>query len=130
MLHLIIYTQIDIISITVLKSAGSSFTNFVRDEFTTLVEVDDRIFSTSIDLNYTFAPFHIQSPSDEKKLEFIIPVQKGEKGYEGSVWDDGIPERARTATLDIFATDESASVQVRFFSFFSFVDKCNFIFVG
>ena len=57
-------------------------------------------------------------------------MQKGEKGYEGSVWDDGIPERARTATLDIFATDESASVQVRFFSFFSFVDKCNFIFVG
>jgi len=95
----------------VLKSTGSSFTNFVRDEFTTLIEVDDRIFSTSIDLNYTFAPIHIQSPTDEKKLDFVVPIQKGEKGYEGSVWDDGIPERARTATLDIFATDESASVQ-------------------
>ncbi|KAF8799152.1 uricase [Phlegmacium glaucopus] len=95
----------------VLKSTGSSFTNFIRDEFTTLVEVDDRIFSTSIDLNYTFAPIHIKSPTDEKKLDFVIPIQKGEKGYEGSVWDDEIPGRARLATLDIFATDESASVQ-------------------
>ena len=101
-----------------LKSTGSSFTNFIRDEFTTLVEVDDRIFSTSIDLNYTFAPIQIQSPTDEKKLEFIIPIQKGEKGYEGSVWDDGIFERARVATLDIFATDDSASVQVRGFYYY------------
>jgi len=95
----------------VLKSTGSAFTNFIRDEFTTLVEVDDRIFSTSIDLNYTFAPIQIQSPIDEKKLDFIVPIQKGEKGYEGSVWDDEIPERARSSTLDIFATDDSASVQ-------------------
>lgn len=98
----------------VLKSTGSSFTNFIRDEFTTLIEVDDRIFSTSIDLNYTFAPIQIQSPTDGKKLDFVAPIQKGEKGYEGSVWDDEIPERARIATLDVFATDESASVQVRF----------------
>ena len=103
---------------TVLKTTESSFTNFIRDEFTTLVEVDDRIFSTSIDLNYTFAPIHIQFPTDEKKLDFIVPIQKGEKGYEGSVWDDEIPERARLATLDIFATDDSASVQVRLFFFF------------
>ena len=46
-------------------------------------------------------------------MDFVVPVQKGEKGYEGSVWDDEIPERARTATLDIFANDDSASVQVR-----------------
>ena len=105
-------------SLTVLKTTESSFTNFIRDEFTTLVEVDDRIFSTSIDLNYTFAPIHIQSPTDEKKLDFIIPLQKGEKGYEGSVWDDKVPERARLATLDIFATDDSASVQVWFYSSF------------
>jgi len=96
----------------VLKSTGSSFTNFIRDEFTTLIDVDDRVFSTSIDLSYTFAPIQIQSPSDEKKLDFVVPIQKGEKGYEGSVWDDEIPGRVRTATLDIFATDESASVQV------------------
>ena len=110
---------------TVLKTTESSFTNFIRDEFTTLVEVDDRIFSTSIDLNYTFAPIYIQFPTDEKKLDFILPIQKGEKGYEGSVWDDEVPERARLATLDIFATDDSASVQVRLF-FFSDPNNFNF----
>ena len=104
--------------LAVLKTTESSFTNFIRDEFTTLVEVDDRIFSTSIDLNYTFGPIDIQFPTDEKKLDFIIPLQKGEKGYEGSVWDDEVPERARLATLEIFATDDSASVQVRFNFFF------------
>jgi urate oxidase len=33
----------------VLKSTGSAFEDFVRDEFTTLPEVDDRIMSTAID---------------------------------------------------------------------------------
>jgi len=50
-------------------------------------------------------------------LDFVVPVQKGEKGYEGSVWDEDVFGRARVATLDIFATDDSASVQVRFGSF-------------
>jgi urate oxidase len=119
---------------TVLKTTESSFTNFIRDEFTTLVEVDDRIFSTAIDLNYTFAPIDIQSPTDQKKLDFVVPIQKGEKGYEGSVWDDGVPERARLATLNIFATDDSASVQVRLFflgcyifPLFCFIDPSFFL---
>jgi len=108
---LIAIVSAGISDLLVLKTTESSFTNFIRDEFTTLVEVDDRIFSTSIDLNYTFAPIRIQSPTDQKKLDFVVPIQKGEEGYEGSVWDDQIPERARLATLDIFANDDSASVQ-------------------
>lgn len=54
-----------------LKTTGSAFENFVRDEFTTLGEVDDRIFSTSIDLVYTFKPFSVARSEDEKifKLE-------------------------------------------------------------
>jgi hypothetical protein len=37
---------------TVVKSTGSAFENFVVwDEYTTLVEVDCRIFSTSVDLD-------------------------------------------------------------------------------
>ncbi|CAA7265707.1 unnamed protein product [Cyclocybe aegerita] len=95
----------------VLKSTGSGFTNFYRDEYTTLVEVDDRIFSTSVDLTYTFAPLRIAAPTDEKKLEFVMPLQKGEGGYAGSVWDEEVPGRARAATLETFAVDESASVQ-------------------
>ena len=39
----------------VLKSGGSSFTGFHRDENTTLPEVEDRIFSTSVTLSYDIA---------------------------------------------------------------------------
>ncbi|TFK34274.1 hypothetical protein BDQ12DRAFT_763714 [Crucibulum laeve] len=95
----------------VLKSTGSAFTSFVRDEYTTLVEVDDRILSTSVDLTYKFAPLQIEPPKDEKKLDFVVPVKKGQEGYEGSVWDEEVPSRARKATLETFAVDESASVQ-------------------
>lgn len=68
-----------------------------------------------MDLTYTFSSIQIKSPTDEKKLEFVIPVQKGEAGYAGSVWDEDIPSRARAATLETFAVDESASVQVNHF---------------
>ncbi|KAJ3522521.1 hypothetical protein NMY22_g11854 [Coprinellus aureogranulatus] len=95
----------------VLKSTGSAFENFYRDEFTTLVAVDDRIFSTSIDLSYQFSDIKIVAPQDDKKLEFQVPLKQGDEGFAGSVWDDSVAERARTATLEVFATDESASVQ-------------------
>lgn len=39
-------------------------------------------------------------------------VREGEEGYKGSVWDEGVFERARKATVEVFAKDESASVQV------------------
>ncbi|KAJ3771679.1 uricase [Lentinula raphanica] len=93
----------------VLKSSGSSFTSFIRDEYTLLKEVDDRIFSTSVDLNYTFAPIHISPPKDEKKLDIVAPTL--DQAQRGSVWDPTVFDRARTITLDVFAEDESASVQ-------------------
>lgn len=93
----------------VLKSTGSSFTSFIRDEYTLLKEVDDRIFSTSVDLNYTFAPFNVPPPKDEKKLDLIVPAL--DQAEPGSVWDATVLDRARIATLEIFAEDESASVQ-------------------
>ncbi|KAF8840936.1 uricase [Paxillus ammoniavirescens] len=96
----------------VLKSTGSAFEGFVRDEYTTLVEVSDRIFSTSVDLTYTFSPISIPLPTDPRLLDFNVPQNLG----EGGVWDAlGVAERARTATLDVFATDESASVQATLF---------------
>ncbi|KAF5342329.1 hypothetical protein D9611_001162 [Ephemerocybe angulata] len=95
----------------VLKSTGSAFENFYRDEYTTLVPVDDRIFSTSVDLSYTFSDIKLVAPQDEAKTEFQVPLKEGDEGYAGSVWDDGVAERARKATLEVFAVDESASVQ-------------------
>ena len=93
----------------VLKSTGSSFTSFIRDEYTTLAEVDDRIFSTAVDLQYTFAPVNLPTPMDEKKLDFKLG--ESVKGY---VWDaTGVAQRARDITLKVFAEDDSASVQVK-----------------
>jgi len=96
----------------VLKSTGSAFENFVRDEYTTLVEVDDRIFSTSVDLRYTYGEVAVQLPNDEKRLRF------GEQNFdrigagEVDVWEDAkVGARAREITMDVFANDESASVQ-------------------
>lgn len=100
---------------SVLKSTGSAFQNFIQDEYTTLLEVDDRVFSTSVNLTYEFTPIKITviPPTDGKKLEFdfVIPLKKGEQDYIGSVWDDDVPTRARIATLETFALDDSASVQ-------------------
>ncbi|KAG5717745.1 Uricase [Termitomyces sp. T112] len=91
----------------VLKSTGSSFTSFIRDEYTTLAEVDDRIFSTAVDLQYTFTRVDITTPVDDKKLNFTL----GESA-KGSLWDaTGVAQRARDITLKVFAEDDSASVQ-------------------
>jgi len=97
-----------IADLLVLKTSGSAFENFLKDEFTTLVPVNDRIFSTSVDLSYTFSPVLLSAPKDEKKLEFSVP----DGDLIGGVWDgEGVAKRARKITLDVFATDDSASVQ-------------------
>ncbi|KAH9046132.1 hypothetical protein EDB84DRAFT_1467810 [Lactarius hengduanensis] len=92
----------------VLKSTGSAFENFVRDEYTTLPEVNDRIFSTSVDLRYTYGQVNVELPSDDKLLVF------GVGNLNGGVhpWEDAkVGVRSREITLDVFAQDESASVQ-------------------
>ncbi|KAH7106339.1 uricase [Auriculariales sp. MPI-PUGE-AT-0066] len=86
----------------VLKSTGSAFENFVRDEYTTLPEVSDRIFSTAVDLTYEFDPATVSGPDDLAAL--------GEKAQYSKV-----AAHARQVTLEIFATDESASVQATLF---------------
>ena len=92
----------------VLKSTGSAFENFVRDEYTTLVEVNDRIFSTSVDLTYTYAPFAV--PQNAVVDAFAL---SDTLSAEGTAWDgNAVVGKARTATLEVFAQDESASVQV------------------
>ena len=95
-----------------MKSTGSKFEGFLRDEYTTLVEVDDRIFSTSVDLEYAFSEIPLKAPGDAEKLQFVAPQQV----EGGGVWDEEVPGRARRATLEVFAEDESASVQVSGFN--------------
>jgi hypothetical protein len=90
----------------VMKSTGSAFEGFVRDEYTTLGEVDDRIFSTAVDLTYEWAEVTLPAPTvrafgtpcaggtspdwlqDEKKLEWAM-----ESAGAGDVWDGPCPWR-------------------------------------
>ncbi|EPX70879.1 uricase [Schizosaccharomyces octosporus yFS286] len=78
--------------VLVLKSTGSAFNKFHKCEYTTLPEVDDRIFSTNIDCNYTFNQF---STFDELASYDFNHAYKSVKEI----------------TLDTFALDDSASVQ-------------------
>lgn len=78
----------------VLKSTGSAFHGFLRDEFTTLPEVDDRILSTEVDCGWAWNAF-----DDISGVEQAIPKFD-------EAWD-----AARKITVDTFATDMSASVQ-------------------
>jgi urate oxidase len=83
-----------LVGLTVLKSTGSAFHGFVRDEYTTLPETWDRIFSTDVDATWKWKKFD----SLDAVKDF---VPKFESAREG----------ARNITLKTFAEDASASVQ-------------------
>ncbi len=83
-----------IVGLTVLKSTGSAFHGFVRDEFTTLPETWDRILSTDVDCSWTWKPFAT-----------VAAVQAGVERFDAA-WAG-----ARAIIMKTFATDESASVQ-------------------
>jgi len=78
----------------VLKSTGSAFHSFVRDEYTSLGETWDRILSTEVDANWRWRLF--KTLNDVKR--------------NTSLFDEAW-ESARNITLKTFADDDSASVQ-------------------
>ncbi|KAJ5215771.1 uncharacterized protein N7498_002178 [Penicillium cinerascens] len=80
--------------LTVLKSTGSQFWGFVRDEYTTLKETLDRILSTDVAASWQWRRF---SGLSEVKAN----VNKFNHAWE----------TARNITLKTFAEDNSASVQ-------------------
>lgn len=80
--------------LSVLKTTGSAFHGFYRDEFTTLKETWDRILSTDVDANWEWRTF-----------AGIEDVKKNLSRFT-TAW-----ENARQITLKTFALDDSASVQ-------------------
>ncbi|KAL3467034.1 hypothetical protein BJX64DRAFT_248719 [Aspergillus heterothallicus] len=80
--------------LTVLKSTGSQFWGFVRDEFTTLPEVWDRIMSTDVEAHWQWKRF-----AGLEDVRAVAPK-----------FDDTW-EATRNITLKTFAEDNSASVQ-------------------
>ncbi|KAI9846769.1 MAG: hypothetical protein M1837_003618 [Sclerophora amabilis] len=83
-----------IAGLLVLKSTGSQFHSFIRNEYTTLPEVWDRILSTEVDCGWTWKSF--------TGLDAVTSsVPKFDAAWEAS----------RNITLKTFAEDSSASVQ-------------------
>lgn len=83
-----------IAGLLVLKSTGSAFHDFYRDEFTTLPNVSDRILSTEVDCGWLWSPF-----CNLETVKKTVPK-----------FDDAWAE-ARKITLETFATESSPSVQ-------------------
>ncbi len=78
----------------VLKSTGSAFYGFHRDEFTRLPETWDRILSTEIECEWEW-----------KVFASLEDVRSASAGFD-EAWSS-----AREITLQTFAKDDSASVQ-------------------
>ncbi|KAF2865867.1 hypothetical protein BDV95DRAFT_585235 [Massariosphaeria phaeospora] len=76
----------------VLKSTGSAFHGFHRDEYTQLPETWDRILSTEVEAGWRWKSF--KTVAEVKEVDF------------NAAW-----QAARDITLKTFATDSSASVQ-------------------
>ncbi|KAI4288351.1 MAG: hypothetical protein L6R35_002380 [Caloplaca aegaea] len=83
-----------IAGLLVLKSTGSAFHGFIRNEYAALQEVDDRILSTEVDCGWKWDTF-----GSVKDVEAAIPKFD-------EAWNS-----AREITMTTFAKDESASVQ-------------------
>ncbi|KAI4125702.1 MAG: hypothetical protein LQ338_004130 [Usnochroma carphineum] len=83
-----------IAGLLVLKSTGSAFYGFLRDEYTALPETNDRILSTEVDAGWRWDIFE-----SLKDVEAAVP--KFDEAWRS----------AREITLSTFAKDESASVQ-------------------
>ncbi|KAI2612217.1 uricase [Hypoxylon fragiforme] len=83
-----------IAGLLVLKSTGSAFHGFVRDEFTTLGETWDRILSTDVDASWKWNIFPNVAAVEQKVAQF------------DKAWED-----ARRITMKTFAEESSPSVQ-------------------
>ncbi|KAL6718369.1 hypothetical protein ACLMJK_004458 [Lecanora helva] len=83
-----------IAGLLVLKSTGSAFHDFYRDEYTTLPDVYDRILSTEVDCGWKWDSF-----DNLAALKTAVP--KFDEAWAA----------ARKITLETFATESSPSVQ-------------------
>jgi urate oxidase len=90
-------------NLLVLKSTGSAFYGHIKDKFTLLPDVYDRIFSTEVTATYQWRPF--KKLSDIKKFE----------GFDTTFRD------VKDITLSTFAKDDSASVQATLYKMASHV---------
>lgn len=89
--------------LTVLKSTGSMFYGYNICDYTTLKPTTDRILSTDVDASWTFDPKQIATLQDVFK--------HADKGLFDHAY-----ESARNVTLELFATENSPSVQATMYN--------------
>ncbi|KAH9906277.1 uricase [Xylariomycetidae sp. FL2044] len=90
-----------IAGLLVLKSTGSQFHGFVRDEFTTLAETWDRILSTEVDARWRWNAI----PTLEALRERAAAGNAGDNIFDAAY------DAARAITMKTFAEQDSPSVQ-------------------
>jgi len=90
-------TQIEsgVRGLPLLKTTDSAFRGFPRDEFTTLPEVDERIFATLLEARWTYDPLAVCS-----------------KTFDA----DGIYDRVLATMVGVFADHKSLAVQQTLYS--------------
>lgn len=89
--------------LTVLKSTGSMFYGYNVCDYTTLKPTKDRILSTSVDSTWTFDP---------KKIATLEDVFKA---ADRKLFDNTY-DAARNTTLELFALENSPSVQATMYN--------------
>ncbi len=85
----------------VLKSSGSSFTGFLKDEHTTLPEASDRIFATTVDATWRYTTAAAEALRGRSRRGAAAPAEDF----------SAIFDVARRTILERFATHDSKSVQ-------------------
>lgn len=61
-----------IVGLKLVKTTDSEFWGFVRDRFTTLVEVKDRIFGTSVEAHWKYENENVDYKKDYEKIREIV----------------------------------------------------------
>lgn len=61
-----------IVGLKLVKTTDSEFWGFVRDRFTTLVEVKDRIFGTSVEAHWQYGTENVDYKNDYEKIREIV----------------------------------------------------------
>jgi len=89
-----------ITGLVLLKTTGSAFSGFLRDEFTVLQETEDRILATELTASWDY---EVAAPGED--LEPDEPAAPVEVDYDES------REAVRRTLLETFADHESRSVQ-------------------
>lgn len=89
--------------LTVLKSTGSMFHGYNKCEYTTLKETNDRILSTDVDASWTWIPGKVTTLAQVQAL--------ADQGQFDTAFN-----LARNVTLEVFALENSASVQATMYN--------------